>query len=89
MSKKEDNLARYNQSFENTYEYFFFSFNFAPWRMTIRGNTERPDGLRKCKTAIVPKGIRGETRAIGQCMAERKTILMVGASKGLRLVKMM
>ena len=40
--------------------------------MTIRGNTERRDGLRKGKTAIVPKGIRGETRAIGQCMAERK-----------------
>lgn len=57
--------------------------------MTIRGNTERPDGLRKRKTAIVPKGIGGETRAIGQCMAERKTTLMVGASKGLRLVKMM
>lgn len=38
MSKKEDNLARYNQSFEQFFpEYFFFSFNFAPWRMTIRG----------------------------------------------------
>lgn len=57
--------------------------------MTIRGSTERRDELRKGKTAIVPKGIRGETRAIGQCMAERKTTLMVGASKGLRLVKMM
>ena len=90
MSKKEDNLARYNQSFEKFFpEYFFFSFNFAPWRMTIRGNTERPDGLRKRKTAIVPKGIRGETHAIGQSMAERKTTLMVGARKGLRLVKMM
>lgn len=59
MSKKEDNLARYNQSFEKFFpEYFFFSFNFAPWRMTIRGNTERPDGLRKGKTAIVSKGVR-------------------------------
>ena len=73
MSKKEDNLARYNQSFEKFFpEYFFFSFNFAPWRMTIRGNTERPDGLRKGKTAIVSKGVRGETRPFGQCMAGKK-----------------
>ena len=73
MSKKEDNLTRYNQSFEKFFpEYIFFSFNFAPWRMTIRGNTERPDGLRKGKTAIVSKGIRRETRAIGQCMAGKK-----------------
>ena len=73
MSKKEDNLARYNQSFEQFFpEYFFFSFNFAPWRMTIRGNTERPDGLRKGKTAIVSKGVRGETRAFDQCMAGKK-----------------
>lgn len=73
MSKKEDNLARYNQSFEKFFqEYFFFSFNFAPWRMTIRGNTEGPDGLRKGKTAIVSKGVRGETRTFGQCMAGKK-----------------
>ena len=90
MSKKEDNLARYNQSFEKFFpENFFFSFNFAPWRMTIRGNTERPDGLRKGKTAIVSKGVRGETRAFGQGMAGKKTPLMVGASKGLRLVMTM